>query len=216
MITEKEICEYLEMLKQYGFAYKTDEVMQLVTDSEELMRYSSTHSRRLGIIYRSSYHIFVVDLVRGKNGELYTYERIIKTASGNSVVIVVQCQDRYVMLRQFRHAMGDYQLAFPRGFGESGISIEENTKKEISEELNAIAYDIMRIGTVVADSGLCGEEVNIVVCKADLPEIKYGYEGITDIVLVSMDEICEMIKAGRINDSFTLSAVSHILSQKLE
>ncbi|MCM1219109.1 MAG: NUDIX hydrolase [Lachnospiraceae bacterium] len=124
------------------------------------------------------------------------------------MVIISKYNNQYVLIKQFRHAIGDYQLAFPRGYGEPDITIEENVKKEIFKELNTNAYKIEHIGTVIADSGICGEKVNIVQCEVDKPNVDGVYEGITKFVLLSAEEIESLIKSKKINDGFTLSAWS--------
>jgi ADP-ribose pyrophosphatase len=172
------------------------------------MRYKSFHKCEIGLIYKSQYHIFVVDLVENIQGERFTYERLIKTQRGNSAVIICKYHNQYVLVKQFRHAVGGYQLAFPRGFGEPDISIEENVKKELFEELNTSAYQIKQLGNVIADSGICGERVNIVQCDVDMPHVDGVYEGIKTYVLLSAEEIQFLINSNQINDGFTLSAWS--------
>lgn len=208
MNTYEEIEQYLSFLNQYNLMYKDYDILQPVTDPDELIEYSRIHGKKLGIIYRSDYNIFAVDLVRNSKGELFTYERIVKAAKGNSVVIIAKYNNSFVLINQFRHALGTYQIAFPRGYGEPDISVEANAAKEIQEELNADAYDIKLLGAVVADSGICGEKVNVVLCSVNAPLTDGVYEGIKNILLFSESELREAISKGMINDGFTLAAYS--------
>lgn len=205
-MTDDTILAYLDFIQEYGLPYDSSDVMRIITNYDELMQYSVSHNRQIGVIYKSEYNIFVVDLVENVRGERFTYERIVKTRRGNSVVIIPVYSNQYVLLKQFRHATGGYQYAFPRGYGEPDITIEENAKKEISEELNATASSVKMIGKVVADSGICGEEVSIVQCRINNIEVDGIYEGIQDYLLLSSKEIEEYIKSNLITDGFTLSA----------
>ena len=205
-MSDDSILQYLNYIQRYGLPYDYSEIMHIITDYDELLSYSREHNKKLGIIYQSEYHIFIVDLVENIRGERFPYERIIKTRQGNSVVIIPVSGERFVLLKQFRHALGTYQYSFPRGFGEPCISIEENARKEIMEELNAKVSSIKIIGKVVADSGICGEEVNIVQCSVSDIQIDGVYEGIRCYELLSAEEMERYIQSDKINDGFTLSA----------
>ena len=72
----------------------------------------------------------VVDVVRAKNGSLFAYERLMNRVMRGAVVIVPYYNGKYILLRQYRHALREYQYGFPRGFGEEGMSAKENAGKE--------------------------------------------------------------------------------------
>lgn len=116
--------------------------------------------------------------------------------------------DRFVLLRQYRHALQDYQYAFPRGFATAGLSGAENARKELRKEIGAETGDILKLGSVVADSGLSGGEAQVFLCHVTRYVPQPGHEGITDTVTVSRQELAQMIRAGQITDGFTLSAYS--------
>lgn len=202
----ENIHEYLGFIKENKDLYQANEVLETVTDPAVIEEYCRKNDARIGVVYRSKYNIMVVDLVRDKAGRLFAYERIVKAARGNSVVIMPFLNGKILLLKQFRHALGDYQLAFPRGYGESGISPEENARKEISEELNCDAENISYLGRIVADSGVCGETVCTFQCNVRFPAVDGVYENIASFITVTEDEFSDMANKGLINDGFTLSA----------
>lgn len=162
----------------------------------------------IGIMYSSPYSQLIVDLVEDKTGRRFAYERLIPTNSG-AVVIVPSFEGKLVLLRQFRHALRSYQLSFPRGYGEPGLSAEENAAKELHEELGASAAgDLTYLGSVVADSGLSGNEASVFACIMDELTVKRGYEGIEGYELFTPEELDAAICEGRITDGFTLSALT--------
>ena len=205
-----DISEYIEFIESRGLCYAESDVLKLITDPDIILEYSREHNTNLGIIYSSPYNTILVDLVEDANGNRFSYERIIKTNPGNSVVIVAVKNNKYVLLKHFRHSVGDYLLEFPRGYGEPQISIEENTQKEVFEELNTNATDIRVLGKVIADSGICGEEVNIVECRVNELHIDGVYEGIREYYLLTLEEIKKLILDGKIVDAHTLSAVTFL------
>lgn len=200
--------EYLELAEKRPALFAKNEALEIIFDKEIINRYAEEHDAKLGVAYTSNWHMMVVDLVKDINGRVFPYERIVPTSDGSPVVIVPCYEDKYVLLRQFRHALRKEQLAFPRGFGEDGLDAVENAKKELVEELNAAVIDdsVIVLGQVTADSGLTAGVVSVVGCKIMNYDLKRGYEEIEDVILVTDDELQNMIRAGRITDGFTLSA----------
>ena len=128
-------------------------------------------------------------------------------SEGQAVVAIVEDQGKIVFLIQFRHALRSKQLALPRGYGEEGLSGEENVVKEIKEEIGGTAFDVLKIGDVVADSGISGNVVEVYHCKVDRITIKKGYEGIVDYILLTQEDVKRYLSQGMITDGFTLAAL---------
>lgn len=187
--------------------------LKIITNKSILMKYENQNKCDLGLLYESTYHLLVKDLVSDGNS-YFAYERIIKQNSDNAVVIIPIYQGKFVLLNQFRHSMRDYQLCFPRGFGEPNLSINENAIKELREELGVNVLSFSVIGKVIADSGLCGEKVNICLCKITKPKLMYNYEGINNIKITNTEELVSLINSEKINDGYTLSAFSLYIAQK--
>lgn len=204
----QELQEYLTLISQRPLEYAQGGLMEIVVDPVLLEAYSKEHQTKLGIVYQSSRHIYVVDLVRDKAGNLFPYERLLKTVTGSSVVVVPFYEDKVVLLEQFRHALGEFQYCFPRGFAEAGISPMDNARKELQEELKCHSGTPELLGQVVADSGICGEKVWVFRCSITQPHTDGIYENIQSCITVPLSELQEMVRKGEINDGFTLSAIT--------
>ena len=89
----------------------------------------------------------------------------------------------------------------------------KNAEKEVLEELNAETLSIECVGGVVADSGMNGNHVEVYCCQITSPSLKEGYEGIHNIMLLSLEEIQNMAHNGEINDGYTLSAIELLQSR---
>lgn len=93
----------------------------------------------------------VVDICIGKNG-YYTYERIIPKIQGIAVAVLAEWSGRFFLLKQYRHALRDWQYAIPRGFA-SAIDISNTKKvKEGAELLTIELFDHIIVG---ADATYC-------------------------------------------------------------
>lgn len=199
---------YLELMRQRPAAFLQSDHLAIITEEATVEKYVEETGRQVGVLYKSDYNMLVVDLVQNESRELFAYERFIPIVEYGAVVVIPVWNKRFVLLKQYRHALRAEQYAFPRGFGEEGISAEENVKKEISEELGAGAEGLSCLGTVFADSGLTGNPVKIYMCEVHGVQEKLGYEGITEVTLLSEQELRQWIAGGRITDGFTLAAYS--------
>lgn len=108
--------------------------------------------------------------------------------------------------------MRGLQLAFPRGFGEPGLTGADNARKELHEEIGATVSEIRHLGNIVANSGLSDDSVEVVLCEVSDIDPVIGNKGIADVLLLDDSEMSTAISSGRIGDGFTLSAWSLLAS----
>lgn len=187
---DKYLCLMEERPKEFD-----DGKFKIIDNKQILMEYEKENKCNLGVIYESEYHIIIKELVCD-NG-ICEYERILNRNTGSAVVIIPIYKDKFVLLNQFRHAIRDYQLCFPRGFGEKNLSSYENSKEEIKEELGCDILSNRMIGTIIADSGICGERVCVHLCEITQPQTMLNYEGIKNIQCVNKEELRLLINSGK-------------------
>ena len=196
--------------------YFTDGLLHIVTDENKVNEYYRLTGKQIGVVYESDYHYMVVDLVYEGQGEpepddprMFTFERLLPKVPEGAVVIVPKYCGKYVLLSQYRHALRTSLIAFPRGFGEKGISAEDNILKELSEELGVSAVrNVRSLGYISPDAGAQGTMAEVFFCDVDRVEKKKGYEEIEDLLLMDDGELKEAIRQGRIVDGYTLAAYS--------
>ncbi len=203
-----EIKEYMKLYNQQDnelFKGKDLISKEELQNGYLLREYALEHGVKMGMAYKSRYHMMLVDLVKDKQNKPFAYERVINTVTKGAIVVVVKKQNKYILLNQYRHSMGKEQWCFPRGYGEVGIKAVDNVRKEVKEELNAdIVGEPKALGQVVADSGLCGTLVDVYLAEIAHYDLKDDYEGIHDIKEVTEEELYNM----NINDGFTLAALT--------
>lgn len=207
---------YLQLKKERPQEFQENPYFPIVLEAEIVENYVQKSGERIGVVYASPYHLLVVDLIQNNDGRLYTYERLLPAVERGAVVALPRYKGKYVLLKQYRHSLHDYQYAFPRGFGEPGISSEENVKKELREEAGAVVKACSHLGVVVADSGVSGNPVDVYECELSYLEEQKGHEGIETLCFLSREEMEEWIRNGQIQDGFTLAAWALYLSGKTE
>ena len=208
-----EWLHYERLMKERPSAFRGGSI-EIIADQKMVDRYYEETGRKMGVLYESGFHLLVVDLVRQKTGEdsagndkPFLYERLLPAVENGAVVAVPLFREKFVLLKQFRHATRKTMLSFPRGFGEEDLSETENVQKELMEEIHAQKISIIeRLGEVVPDSGILGTSAAVFLCEVDSPNVPTGYEGIESVVLMNRRELEKAILSKQITDSYTLSA----------
>ena len=214
MSRQNEWSRYLALMDERPECFQNTGPIYIVKDWTVIEEYQQRTGKTIGVCYESEYNIFVVDLVYEHEGEFFCYERILPATPKGSVVCVPEYNSQYILLKQYRHSMRDYQYAFPRGYAAPELTGEQNACKEIEEELGAKVTKTRFLGSVVADSGLSGQTVEIYVCYVESYQNHYGYEGIVETYIASEDELVQMIRNNKITDGFTLAAYCYLVSAK--
>lgn len=203
---------YLQLMHHRPESFQNTGPIHIVTDYAIVEEYHKQTGKIIGVCYESEYNILVTDLVYEQKDNYFVYERLLPAVPSGAVVCVPKFGDQYILLKQYRHSMRNYQLAFPRGYATPGIPPEENVAKETKEELGATVTHTQFIGNVIADSGLSGNVVNVFLCEIDNYGTQEKYEGITATLAVSSNELVHLIQSRQITDGYTLAACSFLFA----
>lgn len=182
---------------------------------KNLSRLEEMFGYRFGVVYKSKFNTMVVDPIStncpiSMNCEkkpYFPYERVVPSSGKDGVVMIPKCKNKFLLIKQYRHAIRAEQYSFPRGYAENDSSPEENAVRELQEELNAASItDIKFLDRVAADSGLTSCKAYVYLIELDKFSANISHEGILEIVALTENEMNKWIHDGKINDGFTLSA----------
>lgn len=213
-INEKAWESYCALMQERPELFSQNNSCEIITDHKTVKMFERRTGRTIGVVYQSDFNTLAVDLVRIHKDSVTTdslenciaYERIIPTETGG-VISVPLYQGKFVLLKQYRHAIRRIQYSFPRGYGEKGIPAEQNLNEELNEEIGAEKItNVCHLGEIAPDSGLTAGINDVFLCEVDQIHEKNGYEGINGLVLLKPEELDDWIAAGKINDGFTLGA----------
>lgn len=213
--------DYLDFAKAHSALFEnpsTDNITILLDETEirevEAQMARSLEAKGLsadlaqvGIIYQDQYICYLRDAVRFPGGTMSTYSRLVNPENSvPGVVILPVCQEQVLLIRHFRHATRTWHLEIPRGFGTKGLSNEENARRELEEEIEAIPLRMVSLGQVYPNTGMtsaCDELFFAEVESYGNAEIE---EAITEILPTPVSEFERMIRDNEISDGFTLAA----------
>ncbi len=178
--------------------------LEIIFEEKVIEKFELENQVKIGVVYESKFHMLIVDLIR-TNEQLYTYERIIPINKG-AIITVPMIDNKFLVLKQFRHAHREIQYSFPRGFGENGITSFENVKKELMEEVCGVTKNIEYLGKLTSDSGVIANIADVYFCELDSFGNNGQHEGIKEVILLDEVELNTWIREGRIIDNFTIAA----------
>lgn len=171
-------------------------------------------SNAVSVVLQNKYITVLEDHVRFPSGKEGSYLRILHQSelSGDHGTVMVTAKDgQYVLLRHFRHATRSWEVEFPRGFAAPGLSVEENARREVREELDVDCARIDRIGVVCPNTSLLACRAWVLRVELDtLPSSALGeyqvHEATQSLAILNRTALIAMIRAGEIRCGFTLAA----------
>lgn len=134
--------------------------------------------------------------------------REIIVHQGSVVVLPVLPDGRIVLIRQYRHAAGQYLWELVAGHKEPGEDPVAGARRELEEETGYTAKRIKKLLDIYPSPGLLGEKMEIFLADG----LKKGIarpeddESITQRIF-TLRQVEDWIRSGKIHDSKTVSAI---------
>lgn len=101
-----------------------------------------------------------------KNGSLHPFS-FVDMKEG--ICVIPKIDDKYIVLREYRHAINSYVYGFVCGSVEIGENPKETVKKELIEEIGFEAIEIKELGYFYPSYGSTNEKIHLYV--ADVTKI---------------------------------------------
>lgn len=159
------------------------------------------------LVYHGAIVDFYKDTVQVPNGNIVKWDFI--GHKGAAAVIPIREDGKLLMVRQYRNALDRYTLEIPAG-GLNGA--EEPTldaaARELEEETGYRSEELELLLTIRTTVAFCNEKIDIYVArnllksKQNLDEDEF-----INVEAYSVEELCDMIYAGKIEDAKTISAI---------
>lgn len=127
---------------------------------------------------------------------------------GVAVAIVAQLADgRFVFIRQFRKAMERICFELPAGNCDPGEPEEVTALRELREETGCVAESAELLGPIYPSVGYCTERIDVYFAKVmEQTDTAFDHDEDIETVLLSEQEMDEMIRANQVADAKTLAA----------
>ncbi len=133
------------------------------------------------------------------------YKREIVEHKGSAVIVPVFADKSVALVRQYRHATGEYLLEIPAGTLNRGEAPKEGARRELEEEIGVTSDNIEKLTEFYVSPGFLTEKM-FVYLAADLKEgeQKLEEDEILTIEKFTFPEAFEKIKNNEIQDAKTM------------
>jgi ADP-ribose pyrophosphatase len=158
-----------------------------------------------------------VDTVRYPNGTEGTLE-MLRHPGASAVVPFLDPprapDPRLLLIRQFRHATGDYLWEIPAGRRDMGETPEVTAARELREETGYSCAELVRLTTIWTTPGFTDEVIHLFLATG-LTEGMTTHEAdeVLDVHIVTWSGTREMIRRGEIVDAKTLVALLYVAAE---
>ena len=152
------------------------------------------------------YFVSRKDLCRQPNGKIVPAYYVVELPA--SVIAVPVTGDKVVMIKQYRHPVGEVSWEFPGGFTDDNESTLDAAKRELQEETGYVFDSCEYLGKVAANPGILNNFTSIYIAGGDYKKIGQSFDGNEDIELqlFSFDELMEMLLNNKIIQSLHTNA----------
>jgi ADP-ribose pyrophosphatase len=130
------------------------------------------------------------------------------THAGSVVVLAVFPDRRILMIRQYRHAAGQYLWELVAGHKEAGESFAQGARRELQEETGYTARRTRRLLEIFPSPGMLGERMEIFLAEGLTKGIARPEhdEKITQRIF-TLREAEERIRSGEITDAKSIAGI---------
>lgn len=159
------------------------------------------------LVYKGSIIDFYKDTIQVPNGNVVKWDFIAH--KGAAAMVAVRDDGKLLLVRQFRNALDRYTLELPAGgLNGSDEPTKVAAKRELEEETGYRCKDAELLITIRTTVAFCNEKIDIYVANQlektcqNLDEDEFiGVEA------YAVEELLDMIYAGQIEDSKTVSGI---------
>ena len=150
------------------------------------------------------------------NGVEVIYERLKGSSNGGVLVVALQKDNSFLMVREYGVGVEGYELMFPKGRIENNEPIEEAANRELQEEVGFAAGKLTLVKTMTLAPGYMGHLTHIVLAEDLYPARLEGDEPEPlEVVSWDVDNIDELAMQVDVTEARTIAA-AYIVKALLE
>lgn len=170
----------------------------------------SEHAKRMKreLVMKGTILDVYKDTMELPNGKTEEWD-FVSHRKGAAAVVAVREDGKLLMVRQYRNALERMTLEIPAGVRDS---VTEDTKvcaaRELEEETGYRSENLTFLISLRTTVAFCDEFIDVYLARDLVKSAQHLDEGeAIDVEAHDVDELCEMIYVGKIQDSKTVSAI---------
>lgn len=158
--------------------------------------------------YQGAIVDFYTDHVKLPNGNTAQWD-YIEHRKGAAAVVAVMPDGKLLLVKQYRNALDRFTLEIPAGARDSKEEpYIKCAARELEEETGYRCENLEFLISVRTTVAFCNEEIEIYVARDLIPSKQHlDPDEFVEIETHSVEELCQWIYEGKIQDSKTIAAI---------
>ena len=127
---------------------------------------------------------------------------------GAVAVFAIDEQDRVVLVRQYRYAVGEPVLELPAGKLEPGEDPRDSALRELEEETGLQPKTVLPMGVAYSSPGILQETLHLYFAKDLVQADAHPDDGeFVEVLRIPYGELMDMVRRDEIKDGKTLAGI---------
>lgn len=124
-------------------------------------------------------------------------------------VMAFDLADRLIMVRQYRHGIGEVTLELPGGIVDGGLSPEKAARSELRQESGYVADAFVELAVLAPIPALFNNRLHVFLARGARPAGELQQDEAEDIQveLRSLDQIRHLIRSGELINAQMIASV---------
>jgi len=163
-------------------------------------------------IVRHKYFVARQDTCRTPDGKIIDPYFVVELPP-TATALALTAEGQVILVKQYRHPIGEVIFETPGGFIDEGEDIASGMKRELMEETGYAFSAIEHLGKIAANPALLSNFTDLYLATGGIKVAAQHLDENEDIeiVLVSMDELIEMVKTQQIKQSLHTNCIFYAL-----
>ncbi|RJQ75020.1 MAG: NUDIX hydrolase [Desulfobacteraceae bacterium] len=133
---------------------------------------------------------------------------------GAAAIVALTEDDQVLMLKQYRHAIGDFLWEIPAGTFEGQEDPLICARRELTEETGFTAARWEHLGAVTPVPGYSDEKIHLFLARELAPAAQcLDQDEVLEVHRLPLMQVTDMIGGGHIQDAKTIAAIYLTLNQ---
>ena len=160
------------------------------------------------LVHEGSILDIYTDYMELPDGKIEKWD-YVEHRKGAAAVVPVLPDGRILMVRQYRNALERFTLELPAGARDTKTEpTMECAARELEEETGYRCDDLEFLLSLKTTVAFCNELVDVYVARELIPSEQHLDEGeVIDLEPYALDELCDLIYQGVIQDAKTVAGI---------
>lgn len=163
-------------------------------------------------IVRHKYFVARKDTCRTQDGKIIDPYYVVELPRTATALALTE-EGKVILVKQYRHPVGEVMYETPGGFVDEGEDVVTGMKRELLEETGYAFSNIEYLGQLAANPALLNNFTGLFLATGGkkIAEQQLDHNEEIEIVIVSIDELLDLLKRRQIKQSLHANCIFYAL-----